>query len=378
MTIFRLILALVVASAVAGPAVAQTTPPASALSKYPADVPGFAAAYASDQALQGVVQVEQGGRVLYQGAFGEANRAFGVPVAADTRFRIASITKLFAAVLVLQLQEEGRLSLDAPAGRYLPDLPPEAAGKVTLRQLLHHTSGLAQLDTVGSYQEAFANGIAHYQRPMTLQAMVANCCMGPLVAEPGARFDYNNADYILLGAIIEAVSGQGWEAMLNERILTPLGMADTGVARWDAITPRLAPTYTFRDDTHVLVADMPVYFENWGASGAMYSTATDLTTFGRALFGGRLVTPASLETLLEPGLDDYGLGLWSYGFEREGRTWHVAQRPGGVMGAKAVFYHVREADLTVVILSNTTTVDLDVFARRIANRWIDAQARVAQ
>lgn len=372
MTRLRLMLWLLMAFGLAGPAVAQTTPPASALSSYPADVPGFAEAYATEQALQGVVRVEQGGQTLYHGAFGLADRAFAVPVTEDTRFRVASITKMFASVLILQLQEEGKLDLDERVGRYLPDLPGEAGARVTLRQLLNHTSGLAQLDTIASYEEGAANGVPHYQRPMTLAALVANCCTGALKAEPGTAFDYNNADYILLAAIIEQVTGRSWEVELQARILTPLGLSDTGVAHWDAIIPRLAPTYSIREGDQTLITDMPVYYENWSAAGALYSTAADLTAFAGALYGGRLLKPDSLEQFLTPTLDDYGLGLWSYSFERRGRTWHVAKRPGAIMGAQGVVYRLREADLTIVLLANTNGVDLDVFAQRIANRWVDA------
>jgi D-alanyl-D-alanine carboxypeptidase len=337
------------------------------------DLTTFINTYAAEKDLQGVVRVEERGRVVYHGAFGQAERAFAVPTTEDTRFRIASITKIFAAVLILQLQEEGKLSVDDLVGRHLPDLPGEAGGRVTLRQLLNHTSGVAQMDTVASYQEGFANGIPHYQRPMTPAALLANCCTGALAAEPGAAFNYNNADYILLGAVIERITGQSWEQVLADRILTPLGLADTGVAHWDAIIPRLASTYTFRDDTGMLVTDMPVYYENWSAAGAMYSTAADLAVFADALYGGRLISPASLEQVLTPGLDEYGFGLWSYNFERRGKTWHVAKRPGGIMGAQGVLYRLRERDVTIVLLSNTTTVDLDVLAQRIANRMIDLE-----
>jgi CubicO group peptidase (beta-lactamase class C family) len=351
------------------------SPGASRAQEAPADLPGFIDAYAAEHDFNGVIRVEAKGEAIHARAFGLADRAFAVPVTGDTRFRIASITKLFAAVLVLQLQEEGRLNVDDLVGRHLPDLPGEAGGRVTLRQLLNHTSGLAPLDTVGSYQEAFADGMPHYQRPMTSAALVAGCCTGALVAEPGTVFAYNNADYILLAAVIERVTGQGWEAVLRDRILSPLGLADTGVAHWDAITERLAPTYLHRDDTGTLIADMPVYYENWSAAGAMYSTARDLAVFADALYGGRLLKPESLEPLLAPGLDDYGFGLWSYSINRGGQTWHVAKRPGSVMGANGVVYRLREADLTIVLLSNTNLTDLDVFAQRIANRWIDNHAR---
>jgi len=353
--------------------IGMAAPVAAAPQAAPIDLATFIATYAAEKDMHGVIRIEEKGRLIYSRAFGQADRAFAVPTTEDTRFRIASITKIFTSVLILQLQEEGRLNLDDLVGRHLPNLPGEAGARVTLRQLLNHTSGIAQLDTIASYQEGFANGIPHYQKPMTLEALVAQCCTGALVAEPGMAFDYNNADYLLLGAIIERITGQTWEQVLRDRILTPLALTDTGVGHWDAIIARLAQTYTFRDDTRTLITDMPVYYENWGASGSMYSTAADLAVFAEALYGGRLLNPASLEQFVTPALDEYGLGLWSYSFERAGRTWHVAKRPGGIMGARSVLYRLRERDVTIVLLSNTTLVDLDVFAQRIANRMIDAE-----
>jgi CubicO group peptidase (beta-lactamase class C family) len=135
--------------------------------------------------------------------------------------------------------------------------------------------------------------------------------------------------------------------------------------------PRLAPTYFWRDDQNRLIADMPVYWENWDASGALYSTAGDLARFADALYCGRLVRPELLARLLRPGLDDYGYGLWSYSFTRGGRTWRVAKRPGSIMGANAVLYRLLDRGVTIALLANTNRTDLDAFAQRIANRLVD-------
>lgn len=328
------------------------------------------APYAATHDFSGTILVTERGRRLYSGSFGLADRAFAVPATLDTRYRIASVTKLFTAALVLQLRDEGKLDVTKAIDAYLPDYPGEGASRITLHQLLDHTSGIAQFDTIGSYQEAFAAGIAQYQRPMTLAALIAHCCSGKLTATPGTAFVYNNADYLVLAAILERVTGRSYEALLRERILVPLRLAGTGLLHWDAIVPRLAPTYFFRDDSKTLIADMPVYFDNWSAAGAMYSTAPDLARFADALYGGELVSPASLDLLLAPGLDDYGYGLWSYAITRGGRIYHVAKRPGSIMGANAVLYRLRERGLTIVLLANTNRADLDIFAQKIANVFI--------
>jgi len=326
--------------------------------------------FAKEHDFSGTVLVEQGPRRLYARSFGLADRAFGVPVSSATRFRIGSITKLFTAVLVLQLEEEGKLSLEAPVRQYLPDFPGEGGDAITLGQLLNHTSGLAQYDDVGSYQEAFARGVPKYQRPVPPAELLALCCSGKLAARPGSRFDYNNADYFVLGRIVERVTGMSYEEALAQRILRPLGLRDTGMVHWSAIVDRLAPTYFYRDDSRTLINDMPVYHENWYAAAGLYSTGGDLLRFAQALYGGRLLGPTALRRMLTPGLDDYGYGLWSYTIERGGRKYRVAKRPGSVMGANGVLYRLLDRDTTIVILANTNRADLDVFAQKVADALV--------
>lgn len=327
-------------------------------------------ALAEQQQFSGTILVRQHGRTRYSRSFGLADRAFAVPATGATRYRVASVTKLFTAVLILQLAGEGRLNLDAPLRAALPDYPGQGADRITVHQLLNHTSGIAQWDRIGSYQEAFANGIAQYQAPLDAAALLRRCCAGPLERSPGTAFAYNNADYLVLGRIIERLTGQSYEQALAARILRPLGLADTGMLHWDRIVPRLAATYFWRDDQNRLVPDMPVYWENWDAAGGLYSTADDLARFADALYGGRLVRPDLLVRLLRPGRDDYGYGLWSYSVQRNGRRWQVAKRPGSIMGANAMLYRLRDDGTTIVLLANTNRADLDVFAQRIADRLI--------
>jgi D-alanyl-D-alanine carboxypeptidase len=338
-----------------------------------ATLPDQIATFAEANHFSGAILVDQGGRIVARRAFGLADRAFAVPARPDTRFRIASITKLFAATLVLRLAERGRLDLDAPIRRYLSDYPGGGADRVTVHQLLNHTSGLAQFDRVASLEQALREGIEQYQRPQTPEDLLRRCCSGPLAREPGSAFDYNNSDYIVLGRIIERVTGKSFEQVLGEEILQPLGMSDTGFARQAAIIPRLAPSYYWRGESDGWMNDLPVYFENWDAAGAMYSTADDLLLFARALYGGRLIAASMLARMLTAGQDDYGYGLWSYQFTRAGRTYRVAKRPGRIMGANAVLYRLIDQDATVILLANTNRTDLDRFAQQIADWMVTAR-----
>lgn len=350
------------------PLILSLAHPAPASAQPTAQLDSMIDAYAREHDFSGTILVQRGDRSLYRGSFGVAERAFGTPADDSTRYRVASITKLFTSVLILQLHQEGRLDVNPTIGTWLPDYPGEGADRVTLHQLLNHTSGLENFDREQSFQEAVENGLERYQKPHTTDALLARCCSGPLAGQPGAAFTYNNADYIVLGKIIERVTGKPYTQVLEERILRPLGMRETGMMRYDTILPRLASTYFYPDDTGKGIPDLPVYWENWWAAGGMYSTAPDLLTFADALFGGdRLLGEDARRRLLAPALDEYGYGLWSYSFERGGRRYRVAKRPGSIMGANAVLYRLLDLDATIVLLANTNRTDLDQFAQRIAN-----------
>jgi D-alanyl-D-alanine carboxypeptidase len=329
--------------------------------------------YAGTHEFSGTILVARHGHVLYRKSHGLAERAFSVPATDDTRYRIASITKLFTSVIVLQLAQTGRLDLQAPIRTYLPDYPGGGGDRVTLHQLLNHTSGLAQYDRITSLDQALVEGVEPYQRPQSAAQLLVRCCSGPLAREPGTAFDYNNADYILLGRIIERVTGIPYAEVLRIRLLSPLGLESSGMADQARIVPRLAPTYYWREDQRILMNDLPFYFQNWDAAGGMYSTVDDLHAFAEALYGGQLLLPGSLELLLTPGLDDYGYGLWSYDFERGGRRHRVAKRPGSIMGSNGVLYRLLDEQATVVILANTNRTDLDAFAQRIAEWMLDRE-----
>lgn len=332
--------------------------------------------YARSHDFSGTILVKDRGRIVYSASFGLADRSFGVSNDRRTRFHIASITKLFASTLVMQEVEAGGLDLHRPILSYLPDYPGGGADRLTIHHLLNHTSGLRQYDWVAGLDEALEKGVPQYQLPQGPAARLERCCAGLLVHEPGAAFEYNNADYILLSHILERTTGRGFPTLLSERILQPLRLADTGIARQAELIPRLAPTYFYRADRKTWINDLPVYYENWDAAASMYSTVDDVMRFADALFGGRLVGPGTLRLMLTPGLDDYGYGLWSYTVARGGKRWRVAKRPGTMMGANAVLYRLIDRPATIVILANTNRVDLDVFAQYVADLLISASAPI--
>ncbi|PXV60295.1 CubicO group peptidase, beta-lactamase class C family [Dyella jiangningensis] len=303
-------------------------------------------------------------------SYGLANIPFRVANTPQTRFKIASVTKLFTSVLILQLVEQGRIDLDQPIKTYLPDYPGEAGSKVTIQQLLNHTSGLPSFDAIIDQATALREGMPIYQLPHTSDQLLAQFSAGKLVSTPGEKFNYNNADYVVLGKIITRLCGQPYEQVLKERILDPLHMTDSGVLHHGDIVDRLADSYWFPDDNKVLSRELPVYPENWYAAGAMYSTTGDLLKFAHALFGGQLIAPATLDRMIKPGLDEYGDGLWSYQLTVKGVRHPVIKRPGLIMGTQAQFFHVMDRDITIIMLGNTSVIDSDALVEDIAKRAI--------
>ena len=330
----------------------------------------FIESYAKEHDFNGSILIQKDGEIRYARSFGLANIPFQVPNTLQTKYRIASITKLFTSVLILQLHEQGRIDLNGTIGTYLPDYAGEGAAKVTVHQLLNHTSGIANFDTVKDMETALKSGIPVYQLPRTSDELLETFSSGKLVNPPGQVFDYNNADYIVLGKIVERLHGKSYEQVLEEKILQPLKLENTGMLHQGDVLAGLADTYFFRPDLKALVNDLPVYPENWYAAGGMYSTVDDLLAFSNALFGGKLLEKESLALMFTPGLDDYGYGLWSYDMKIDDRKHRVVKRPGQIMGAQTQLFRFLDDGVTIIILSNTGTTDLDEFVAEIGKKVV--------
>lgn len=323
--------------------------------------------YVEKHQFNGSIRVEEDGKPRFNGSFGIADRAFNVPCTNETKYKIASITKAFTSVLILQLVEQKKIDLDQAIKVYLPNYSGAGADTVKIKMLLNHTSGLPNADAAySSVHDALAHGMPHYQLPATPDELIDRYYSGKLISQPGKVFDYNNADYIILGRIIETVVGKPFEQVLQDRILTPTGMHDTGLLHQRDIVSRLAPSYFSPEKGAPLINDMPAYTENWFAAGGMYSTTGDLMKFANALYGGKLLNTASLDQMLTPGLDGYGFGVWVGNPTFGSKTYRNVNRPGRIMGANGSFYHFNgvgfSKDIHIVILSNTNLTDMDAFS----------------
>ncbi len=326
--------------------------------------------YAREHNFNGTILIQHKNKQIYQQSFGIADRAFNIPVNNDTKFKIASITKAFTAVLILQLYEQGKLDLHATIKTYLPGYTGEGAERVTIHNLLNHTSGIQNFDTIKSYEEAVKNGMEVYQLPHTTADLLTKYCSGKLVHEVGKVFDYNNADYIILGKIIEKITAKTYEEALRERILDPLGMTQSGMLYQQNVVRNLANTYWKTGETKPLINDLPVYIENWYSAGGMYSTTADLLKFSNALFGSKLLKSETLSLMLKSGLDDYGYGLWAATVDIKGKPHRIAHRPGSIMGANTVLLRFLNDDLTIIILGNTNATNIDAFSFLIGRTLI--------
>ncbi len=295
-------------------------------------------AQAVKDAFSGVLLVARGDDVLLQRAWGLADRTTGAPVAADTRFRIGSMNKMFTAVATLQLVQAGKLSLDGTVGDYLPGYPNADVAKVTVRQLLTHSGGTG--DIFGPQFDARRLSLKTHDDYVRLYGTRA-----PEHA-PGAEQRYSNYGFVLLGAIIERVSGQTYYDYVDAHVFAPAGMHDSGSLPEDVAVPRRAKAYQRRDGAWVDAADTLPY--RGTAAGGGYSTADDLLKFARALQSGRLLSPALLAEATRAQVHGYG-----YGFNaREDAGSPSFGHGGGAPGMNGDLRIYPKQGLVVVALAN--------------------------
>jgi CubicO group peptidase (beta-lactamase class C family) len=308
------------------------------------------------------IAVIRDGQFIHRKAYGAANIEWDVPLTPDAVFRIASVTKQFTAVAIMMLAERGLLSIDAPIETYLTDWT--ARGRaVTVRQLLNHTSGVWRHDSDQGDRTRRPNP--------PVEDVLRLICAQPFESEPGERYTYNNSGYMLLGAVIAAVSAKAYEDFLRDEIFSPLGMEDTGLLRPEAITPRRAYGYVRgRKRFHNARLDAM----SWShAAGALGSTLDDLAKWDRAIRSNRLVSSEALETMLTPTTMNDG-SVFPYGFgwgvaDYEGRR--AYHHTGGISGFGAHMLHFRDENLTTIVLSNLYLFPFDKVTRGLIRAALD-------
>lgn len=296
--------------------------------------------------FNGSILVAEKGKIIYEKGFGMANMEWAVPNQPDTKFRIGSVTKQFTAALILQLVEEGKVKLDGKITDYLPDYRKDTGEKVTIHQLLNHTSGIP------SYTGQ-PNFFAEVSRnPYSVADFVKKFAGGDLEFEPGSKFSYNNSGYFLLGAIIEKVTGKSYETVLTERILKPLGMTSTGYDNHSPLVQKRASGYEKRPAGYINAPylDMSLPY----AAGSMYSTVGDLYKWDQSLYEDKILSADSKKLMFTPGLGNYGYGQ-TIADRPVGKTelkTKVIHHGGGINGFNSLLTRFVDKQQTIILLDN--------------------------
>jgi CubicO group peptidase (beta-lactamase class C family) len=308
-----------------------------------------------------VALVVRRGKVEFRAASGQANLELGVPLAPDMVFEIGSITKQFTAAAILMLAQEGKLALDDPISRWIPDYP-QPAGAATIEHLLTHTSGVASYTDIPGYMETSV------RNDVSVDELIAVFKDLPLEFEPGTRWKYSNSGYILLGAIVERAGGMPYAEFVQKRIFEPLGMTHSYYGSLDQIIPQRASGYdgergAYRNAQYLSMTQ-PY------AAGALMMTVEDLYRWNRALFAGEVVAPEMFAKMTTPYVlksgeaTTYGYGL-SIGDVRGRRA---IGHGGGIFGYVTDAQYLPDEDLFVAVFSNSTGAEAgpNLVSRKLA------------
>jgi D-alanyl-D-alanine carboxypeptidase len=305
----------------------------------------------AENKLSGAVLVARDGVPIASKSAGVANKANGSPIKLDTKFNLGSLNKMFTAVAIAQLAQKGRLTFDDTIDKHLPDYPnKEVAGKVTIHQLLTHTSGM------GSYwNDKFA---AQRASLTTVAAHIPLFADDPLSSAPGAKFQYSNAGYMVLGAIVEKLSGKDYYTYVRDHIYLVAGMNDTGFYKPGTEIANLAVGYTKMGPdgkpTEEAKDNSDIREVKGGPAGGGYSTLEDLLKFHTALRTNKLLN-AEYTKIVTTGKVEAGgpIGKYAYGFgDKIFAGKHIVGHNGGSPGIAANFEMYPELGYTAVLLMN--------------------------
>ena len=340
--------------------VATTAAPAFALPadfKAKADAIIAKAAPANGPGL--AVVVAENGVIKYRAGRGLANVGTEAPITSTTPFRFASITKQFTAAAILKLVEQGKVGLDDPLSKYLPDYPAPGAS-ATVRQLLNHTSGIMPYTAIPGFMATAA-------QPRSTGELVAYFKDAAPRFQPGERYEYNNSGYVLLGAILEKVTGKGWDAAVVSLVTGPLGLRSIRGGIGEASVPGMALGYGTIDGKPSLAA--PIHMSVPGAAGALIGNAEDLARWGYALHHGKVVSAplyalmTGTTTTADKRTEPYGFGLGTS--DIRGRK--SFEHGGNINGFATQGTYLPDSGIYVAVLSNSEdSIDVPSTMRRLA------------
>ena len=303
-----------------------------------------------DKQFEGTVLVADKGQIVYQKTHGFASRVNKIPINDQTHFSIASITKMLTAIIVLQLIEEGKLSLENSLDELLPELQIPNAKQISIHHLLLHISGLPnEIDNV-------------YRKVQSPNEMVASAVKNKQKGLKLGKFNYNNIDYIILGLIIERLTAESWEETVKSRIINPLKLKHTGFLKKGQYPDDFAWTYQLTEEGS-FTKDPAFHIENFYAAGSMYSNAEDLLKIDQAMYGETLLKAESKKRMFNsyPEYNYTGYSVWTYRYPFIESKPKIMERRGGILGANVVLIRLLELNQTIIILSNNDGFNPDSF-----------------
>jgi len=302
--------------------------------------------------FNGAILITRNGKVLVSKGYGMSNVEDETPNTPLTKFRIGSLTKQFTAMVIMMLQERGKLNVQQSVCSYIPDCP-KAWQPITIHHLLTHSSGIPDYVNVWGYEKFLAS-------PSPAESILEGVKKQPLEFKPGERFSYSSLGYILLGSVIEISSGMSYEAFLRENIFNPLKMVNTGYDNNKLVLKHRAAGYSLQRNALINApyVDMSVPF----AAGGLYSTVEDLRLWDEALYTEKLVSKKSLDTMFTAYVAEHGYG-WQI-------TKHLNRKfighGGWINGFASSIARYPEDKLCVIVLSNLDSVPVNTLARSLA------------
>lgn len=310
--------------------------------------------------FSGAVLVADQGKVIYQQAFGMANREWGITNTTDTKFRLASVSKQFGTMVVMQLVQERRIELTDKITDYLPYYRPDTGDRITIHHLMSHQSGLRDFTSAPDYRGKVS------RLPTDKDEFIKSFCSSDLSHEPGTIYSYCNAGYVILGRIIEKVTRKTFERNVRDRIFGPLGMKNSGYDRNRYVLEQRAGGYT-RGPFGYENAEYMDMDSSPGAAGALYSTVEDMFLWDRALYTDQLLDRKHRDLMFTPNRDvpevkaagGRSQSRYGYGWQIYTRTHPVTKRRtkvinhgGAIHGFRAMENRLVDDDAFVVVLCN--------------------------
>lgn len=314
----------------------------------------FLTLYHDQNRFNGVVLVAKNGKTIFTDGFGSANIEWDIPNSPDNKYLIASVTKTFTATLIMKFIDQGRITLESKLSDLLPWYRKDVGERVTIKQLLNHTSGIPnymnlKIQTIGELNKEFGTSV------IDKTEFAKKYCSSDLEFEPGTKWNYNNSAYFLLALIIEQITQMPYDKALKEFIFDPLNMSNSGDIQPDPeqIVSKLATGYVKTSDgfRHMYYWNLSTAF----GAGSIYSTVEDLLKFDQALYSKTFLSDKAKEAMFTSGLNGFGCGweLRQSPLGSNSEIKNVQTHEGFLWGWFARIYRIPEDGYFIAMISNT-------------------------